>query len=110
MEALTRNEFITLLVSNPGKKFVFQEDWNNDNYDPAIHITSGDPKCPTFGAVYIDTNGDELLAEYDWDLISDYKDTDMFNVFDEDDIKDVINLLSSVISKESEDKYERKTT
>lgn len=106
MRALTRNEFVTLLVSNPGKKFVFQEDWDNDTYDPSIHITSSDPKCPTFGAVYIDTNDDELLAEYDWDLISDYKDADMFNVFDEDDVKDVINLLSSVISEESEKKYE----
>lgn len=38
MRALTRNEFVTLLVSNPGKKFVFQEDWDNDTYDPSISL------------------------------------------------------------------------
>ena len=106
MRALTRNEFVTLLVSNPGKKFVFQEDWDNSNYDPSIHITSGDPKCPTFGAFYISANEDDLLSEYDWDLISDYTDADEFHVFDEDDINEVINLLLSVISEESEKKYE----
>lgn len=112
MQNLTRNEFVTLLVSNPGKKFVFQEDWDNDTYDPSIHITSGNPKCPTFGAFYIGANEDDLLSEYDWDLISDYTDADEFHVFDENDIKDVINLLSSAIysEKESEDKYEHKTT
>ena len=97
MKNLTRNEFLTLLTSNPGKKFVFQENWNNDSFDPAIHITSGDLDYPTFGAFYIDTNGDDLLAEYDWDLKSDYTDADMFNVFDENDIEEVINLLSSAI-------------
>jgi len=101
MKTLTRNEFLTLLESNPGKKFVFQENRNNDPFDPDIHITSGDPEYPAFGAFYIDTN-DDLLVEYDWDVRSDYTDADMFNVFDENDIKEVINLLSSAIYSEKE--------
>lgn len=100
MKILYKQDFKKLLEDNPNRRFVFFE------YEPAIfkdqfHITTLDVR-PTFGAVTLvpNTVGDSIIFEYDWDLLADYQDDDMFAILEEDEIVGIINELSEALKGE----------
>lgn len=98
MRILYKQDFKKLLEDNPNRRFVFFE------YEPVIfkdqfHITTEDFK-PTFGAITLvpNTVGDPIIFEYDWDLLADYQDDDMFAILEEGEIADIINELNKALN------------
>jgi hypothetical protein len=80
---LSKNEFKELMRQHPEGGIVFAEDpkWND------VHVTDGD-----FGATVISPLHGEIF-DYDWN-IEEYGDDEMFIVFDNDDILQMIQILT----------------
>ena len=99
MRVLDKQDFKKLLESNPNRRFVFFE-YEPEVFKDQIHITTLDFK-PTFGAMTLvpNTVGDTIIFEYDWDLLADYQDDDLFAILEENDIADIIKELSKALSK-----------
>lgn len=100
MEILKRDEFKKLLEDNPGRKFVFYE-YAPCTFMSDIHITMGDENNPTFGAwspdpPYLDGPPD-FKDFYDWNLLADYKESDLFAVLDNSEVMFMISQLKDVI-------------
>ena len=97
MIVLRKQDFKNLLENNPNRRFVFFE-YEPEIFKDQFHITTLDFK-PTFGAITLAPNtvGDPIIFEYDWDLLADYQDNDMFAILEEDEITGIINELSQVL-------------
>ena len=81
---LSKSEFKELMKQYPEGGIVFTE-YACDNND--IHVTDGD-----FGATIIAPVHGEIF-DYDWN-IEEYDDKDIFVVFDNDDILQMIQTLT----------------
>lgn len=97
MKTLTKTEFKELLENNPGKRFAFFENFDNEKRDMSLHITDGCKKYPTMFATAI-CNDEEntIIFDYDWSLISDYDDKDKFDILEINDIHKLMELLLKV--------------
>ncbi len=100
MKILHKQDFKKLLEDNPNRRFAFFE-YEPEVFKDQLHITTLDFR-PTFGAITLAPNtvGDPIIFEYDWDLLADYQDDDMFAILEEDEIADIINELSKALNNE----------
>jgi len=102
MEILKRDEFKKLLEDKPGRKFAFFE-YAPYTFMSELHITMGIASMPTFGAwspdpPYLDGQPD-FKDFYDWDLLADYKESDLFAVLDNSEVMFMISQLREVIGE-----------
>lgn len=96
MEILSTLEFKKLLNDNPTKKFVFTE-WIPKIFTTDLHISSGDPEMPYFGATTFGGDpDDDLIYDYDWS-INEYSDDELFLVLSDDDVKEIAGLFNEVV-------------
>lgn len=106
MEIKKRDEFKKLLEDNPGRKFAFYE-YKPYTFMSELHITMGDATHSTFGAwspnpPLLDEAPDGasetpgFKAFYDWDLLADYKESDLFAVLDDSEVMFMISQLKDV--------------
>lgn len=87
MKRLNKAQFKELMKQYPNGGIVFVEGvYDGGNYD--LHVTDGD-----FGArLVLPLNGE--VFDYDWN-IEEYNNSDMFTVFDNNDVLQIIQTLVS---------------
>ena len=103
MRVLNKTQFVELLATHPGKRFVFFE-YEPEIFKDQFHITTGS----TFGAITMAPNtvGDPIIFEYDWDLLADYQDYELFAVLKDDEVIDMIKVLSTAVEGEEDGIHE----
>ena len=98
MKIINKNEFEKLIEEYPDGGIVFAE-YSPDIIKSEIMITDGD-----FGATCIIPYHGEVF-DFDWN-IKEYNMTDLFVIFDNADILQIIQILTSGLKIKLKDYYE----
>ena len=98
MKIINRNELKKLIDEYPQGGIVFAE-YTPDIINSPIMVTDGD-----FGATEIIPYHGEVF-DWDWN-IEEYREKDLFIIFDNNDILQIIKTLTSGLKIELKDYYE----
>ena len=95
MKILNKQQFVTLMNEYPNGGIIFA-DYTPNVLKSALMVTDGD-----FGATeVIPVNGE--VFDFDWN-IGEYSDEDLFAVFDNEDVLQMIQTLVSGIKTQLKD-------